>query len=368
MNTSDTLEIAYPRSRFRRTILNLLGRVLLRLLTRLQVQGMENLPAEGPVILAGNHLSNLEPMLMAVLPNRPVELIGAGDLPFVGLIDQIVDFYGYIPVKRGSLDRNAMNKALGILNQGGVLGIYPEGGIWNPGHMRAQVGVSWLSHKAQAPVVPIGFSGFQMILSKIFKLKRPHIKMRIGKPIPALSIEDENQTIKEVYQEYADMVLEQIRALVDPQDFLLIPDHTEYSLQVLVEKNDRTMETVEVSGSDALAQFLFTPIIIDALAVNLKKPVHALYPKEQPRWNKQFSDALKEVIDVLSEFPGFLTYRLGMEQGQQAATAVREVLQLLESVSESDQIVVIDASAHATYLDGRIEEKSHQYRILPDPR
>ena len=162
MNTSDTLEIAYPRYRFRRTILNLLGRVLLRLLTRLQVQGMENLPAEGPVILAGNHLSNLEPMLMAVLPNRPVELIGAGDLPFVGLIDQIVDFYGYIPVKRGSLDRNAMNKALGVLNQGGVLGIYPEGGIWNPGHMRAQVGVSWLSHKTQAPVVPIGFSGFQM--------------------------------------------------------------------------------------------------------------------------------------------------------------------------------------------------------------
>ncbi len=358
-------EIPYPRYPFRRKALNLLGRTLIHLLTRLQISGLENIPSSGPVILAGNHLSNLEPMLLAVVPGRFVELIGAGDLPFLGLIDKIVAFYGFIPINRGNLDRLAMNKALSVLEQGGVLGIFPEGGVWDPGHMKAQMGVAWLSHRAHAPVVPIGFSGFQNGLSRALKLKRPRLQMKVGKLIPALSIEDEDRPIKMLYQDYADMVLEQIRALVDPQDFLLIPEHNQYSLQVFIGENDRSMESAELQGSEALAQFLFSKVMLDSLAVNLKKPVQTLYPKDQTRTNKQFSEALQAVIDVLQENPGFFTYRLGMERGQQAENALRDLAMLLARASESDHTLVIDASVHSQYPDGRIEDKSHQYRILP---
>ena len=367
MNKPEEFEILYPRNTFRRKVMNLVGRGLVRLLTRLEISGLENIPSEGPVILAANHVSNLEPILMAVYPRRQVELMGAGDLPFEGFIDPIVAYYGFIPVNRGNLDRKAINQALGVLKQGGVLGIFPEGGIWSPGQMQAQVGVAWLSHRAQASVLPIGFSGFQNSMTKALKLKRPHLKMKIGKPIPALSIQNGSQAIKMVYQEYADMVLMQIKALVDPRDFLLVSQHTDYKLQVFIGESDSSMRTVSISGSDALAQFLFTPVMLNSLVKNLKKPVQALYPKEQPRWNKQFSKAIQAVLDLLAENPGFFTYRMGVEKGVQAQKALNELKGLLESANESGQTVILDASSVSSYPNGRVEEESHQYRIDPEP-
>lgn len=366
MKTTEEFEITYPRYVFRRKVLNLVGRGLLRLLTHPQVCGLENIPAEGPVILAGNHVSTLEPLLMAVYPRRQVELIGAGDLPFEGLIDQIVAFYGFIPINRGNLDRKAMTKALGVLKQDGVLGIYPEGGTWNPGNMKAQVGVSWLSHRAQAPVVPIGFSGFRNSLTRALRFERPVVQMNVGNPIPALKLEDETRTIKDTYQDYADMVLQQINALVDPQDFLLVPQHSEYQLHVQVEGGDNARENLEIAGADALAEFLYTPVMLNSLAKNLKKPVQPLYPTDQPRQNHQFSEALKAVLDVLAENPAFFTYRLGVGKGYEAESALRQVLQLLESAQKSAKTVILDASSRLRFSDGRVEEKSHQYRITPN--
>lgn len=366
MNTSDNYEITYPRLNFRRKAINLFARGLLRLLARPTVSGLENIPAEGPVILAGNHVSTLEPLLMAVYPKRLVELVGAGDMPFEGLIDQLVDYYGFIPINRGILDRDAMNKALGILKQGGVLGIYPEGGTWNPGRMKAQVGVAWLSHKGQAPVVPIGFSGFRNGLARALKLKRPKIEMRVGTPIPALQVENDDRPIKDVYQEYADLVLERIKTLVDPADVILVPVQSDYELRAGIENENGSVEEAQIVGSDALAEMLFMPVMLDSLAVNLKKPVQPLYPTEQHRQNQQFSKALTGVFEVLAVNPGFLTYRLGFERGRQAENAMRDLLQMLERVQKSGKTIILDASTKSRFADGRVEEKSQQYRILPD--
>ena len=121
--------IPYPRFRVRRTLMRLLTRALLRLLTRVKIEGLENIPDEGPVILAGNHVAVLEAVLMTVIPKRLVEPIGAGDMPFEGIFDKIVTYYGYIPINRGNLDRKGMNQALDVLKQGGMVGIFPEGGV-----------------------------------------------------------------------------------------------------------------------------------------------------------------------------------------------------------------------------------------------
>ncbi len=367
MNTPEDFEIPYPRYTFRRRAMNLLGRTMIRVLTRGKISGLENIPPNGPVILAGNHVSTLEPMLMAVFPNRQVELLGAGDLPFEGLIDNIVAFYQFIPVNRGNLDRKAMSQALGVLRQGGVLGIFPEGGTWNPGHMKAQVGVAWLSHKAHAPIIPIGFSGFQNSFSKALKLKRPRLQMKVGKLIPALTMNGDDDPLKTVYQDFADMVLQEINKLVDPKDFLLIPEQTDYSLEVLTGKSENAMTVANIRTPDALAQFLFSPILLNSLAKNLKKPVLPLFPFEQPRWNQQFSTAIEAVLDVLTENPGFFTYRLGMEQGHHVETALKDVFALLRTARDSGETVIINTNARLKYSDGRVEEKFHQYRILQEP-
>lgn len=67
--------------------------------------------------------------------------------------------YNFIPVNRGNTDGTALRSAVGVLEQGGVLGIFPEGGIWEAERSRAQKGVSWISGIAETRVVPVGFGG-----------------------------------------------------------------------------------------------------------------------------------------------------------------------------------------------------------------
>jgi len=365
MNNKQSPKIAYPRFQIRRTILNVLSRGLLRLFSKLSVSGLENIPKEGPVILAGNHVSTLEPMLMATLPKRLVELLGAGDIPFEGFIDNLVAFYGFIPVNRGNIDRDAMNQALEVLKQNGVLGIYPEGGTWKPGQMKAQVGVAWLSSKAQAVVVPIGFSGFQNSLSRLMKFERPKLEMKVGQPIPPLTIHESKQPIKEIYQDYADMVLERIKALVDPKEFLLLPERSEYSLQVLTGNDQQALQEVQLTGANALAEFFFSPVLLNSFISNLKKPIESLYPKEQARNSADFSTALQSVLDVLKDNPGFFTYRMGIERGHQVERAVEGLIDILNHAKGSTQRVFLKARAQFHYPDGRIEEKAHDYDIKP---
>lgn len=358
MKTKNNQTIPYPRLTIRRKILGIIGKTLLAILTRPQVEGIENIPKEGPVILAGNHVSTLEPVFMFLHSKPPVEPMGAGDMPFEGVIDHIVNFYGYIPVNRGKLDRNAMNQALSVLNQKGFLGIYPEGGTWDPGNMPAQIGVAWLSHKAQARVVPIAFSGFRGSWGKIFKLKRPKLGMTVGKVIPPLNAENDPRPIKEIYQEYADTVLERIHELVDPADMLAVPCKSEFDLLALSTHG----ETIPLPGNDVVAQFFHNPVLLDSLFINLKRPIKVLYPGEQKRSRSEFIRALESIPEVLEENAGFFTYRLGMERGMQLQEALQNLKRFLEALPAGEGLV-LRANARYQYRDGRVETISSDYDL-----
>ena len=348
----------YPRLILRRKILGALGRFLLKVFARPRIEGLENIPEEGPVILAGNHVSSLEPAFMFLFTDRQVEPIGAGDMPFDGALDLIVNFYGYIPINRGQLDRKAMNKALSVLEQDGFLGIYPEGGTWNPGNMHAHIGVSWLSHKGQAKVVPIGFSGFRDSFGKVFKFKRPVFIMKVGEAIPALSTENDGRPIKEIYQEYADHVMERVRELIDPAEFLEIPSETEFALDILKE-NDKVST---LPGHDTIAQFFHNQVMLESLLNNLKKPIKLLFPEEQERTIPGFVQALRASLEILQENAGFFTYRFGMERGRELEAAIRRLIEFLENESGDHEIRLL-AKARYRYPDGRVEELSHTYEL-----
>jgi 1-acyl-sn-glycerol-3-phosphate acyltransferase len=77
---TDTLK--YPQNRWARFVLRGLGRLLLPLLTRTAITGMENFPPHGPVILIGNHTAAMEAVLMIIVAPRQVEVLGNGDIPF----------------------------------------------------------------------------------------------------------------------------------------------------------------------------------------------------------------------------------------------------------------------------------------------
>ena len=352
--------LPYPRFQVRRKILGFLGRGIIRLLTRTRIEGIENIPGEGPVILAGNHTAYIEPILITVFPRRLVEPIGAGDLPFEGIIGPLVSLYGFIPLNRGNLDRKGLYKALDVLKQGGVIGIFPEGGTWAPGKMQPQIGVALLSQRTGAPVVPIGFSGLQGSFERALKLKRPKLLMRVGKPIPALEpangISDKEQLLG-----YSHKVLDAVFDLITEEDKELIPVESCYSFSL--EIGDE--KSPDFSWGSAFAHFLHAPVLLESLRLNLKLPVGALYEQDGSVPISAVQTALSAIVDYLKINPAFFTYRFGKEEGEQTVLGVREMQALMEKVKKAGKIIRFSTQEEITYKDGRLEKNEKRFRIEP---
>lgn len=352
--------IPYPRFQIRRAVLRFLARGLLRLLTRTTVEGLENIPNEGPVILAGNHAAYLDPVLITVIPKRLVEPIGAGDLPFEGIIDNLVSYYGYIPVNRGNLDRKGMNQALDVLKQGGVISIFPEGGLWAPGKMLPHTGVALLSQRTGAPVVPIGFSGLKGALKRVVQLKRPKLLMRVGEVIPAL-IDSGGRPDKEQLQATSHQVLNAIYSLISEEEKELQPVELSYTLSLEVAGK----QISDPPWGSAFARFLHSPSLLNSFKKNLKLPVGALFEQERSVDMAAMQVALAAVADYLQVNPAFFTYRFGMEEGNQVAVGIHELQALLEESNAAGDPVRLSTQEVVTYKDGRLETSRKHFAIEP---
>lgn len=352
--------IPYPRLQVRRRLLRFLIRGLLRLLTRTKIEGLEKIPKEGPVILAGNHAAFLEPVLMAVIPKRLVEPIGAGDLPFEGILDKLVSYYGFIPVNRGNLDRTGVNQALDVLKQDGVIGIFPEGGVWAPGRMPPQIGVALLSQRAGAPVVPIGFSGLKGSFQQALQLKHPRLRMRIGEVIPALEASDGGVN-KDQLLAYSRHVLNAIYALISEEEKSLIPMEAYYSLSLKVAGK----EIPDLPWGSAFARFLHSPLLLDSFKKNLKLPVGGLYEQDGIVDTAAMQTALNAVMDYLKVNPAFFTYRFGMEEGNRVAEGTQELQSLLDKANAAGKVVRLDTHEVIAYKDGRLETSERHFVIGP---
>ena len=110
--------VRYPRRRVQRSVVRLLGRALVPLLTRTTVTGREHFPAGGPLLVVGNHIATMEVVLMVVYAPWQLEMLGPGDVPPPPAMDAIARFYGYTPINRGSVDRAPLRHTLGVLAQG----------------------------------------------------------------------------------------------------------------------------------------------------------------------------------------------------------------------------------------------------------
>jgi 1-acyl-sn-glycerol-3-phosphate acyltransferase len=165
----------------------------LRLLARTTVTGEENMPATGAAILASNHLSVLDSFYLPFHLTRPVTFAAKSEY-FTGKrpTDRVVGAY-LRATKQLSVDRDGaraaqemLDAALGLLNEGALFGIYPEGTRSPDGRLyRGRTGVGWLALHSGAPVIPVAMVGTEKLLPPGAKVPHPgRIEIRIGKPLP----------------------------------------------------------------------------------------------------------------------------------------------------------------------------------------
>ncbi|MEV8306443.1 lysophospholipid acyltransferase family protein [Streptomyces flavidovirens] len=123
-----------------------------------RVLGAWRVPMSGPVILAVNHSHMIDgPMLMGTAP-RPVHFLIKKEA-FVGPLDPFLRGIGQLKVDRTSADRTAISNALGVLADGGVLGIFPEGTRGEGDFASLRAGLSYFAVRSGAPIVPVAVLG-----------------------------------------------------------------------------------------------------------------------------------------------------------------------------------------------------------------
>jgi 1-acyl-sn-glycerol-3-phosphate acyltransferase len=164
----------------------------LRLLARPEVFGLENVPESGAAILASNHLSLLDSVYLPLMLNRPITFAAKSEY-FTGTrpVERIAGAY-LRATKQLSVDRTGtraaqemLEAALGLLRQGVLFGIYPEGTRSPDGRLyRGRTGIGWLALHSGAPVIPVAMVGTDKLLPPGHKVPRPgRIQVRIGKPL-----------------------------------------------------------------------------------------------------------------------------------------------------------------------------------------
>lgn len=191
MKLSETI-LSDPRNRKRyyftetpaRRVMIALARGLLRLFAAWKVEGLENLPAEGPVVLAANHLTNFDPFLVQFALPRPVFFMGKAELFANPLIEPLLRQLGGFPVYRGAQDEWAMRHAQTVLERGQVLGIFPEGSrSAGKGLKPGKTGAARLALAVKCPILPLALDGTQRIFQRF--PRRGKVSLTIGTPILA---------------------------------------------------------------------------------------------------------------------------------------------------------------------------------------
>jgi len=127
---------------------------------RWQVFGRQYLPATGGAIIAANHNSAWDPILLGCAIDREIHYMGKEEIFHKPIGAWFFSSLHAFPVKRGSVDRRAIRRALDILKAGQLVGIFPEGTRVESGKkVEPQAGIALLALKAQVPVVPVGLKG-----------------------------------------------------------------------------------------------------------------------------------------------------------------------------------------------------------------
>lgn len=220
------------RRRFLRFLIRVIGFQWLAKVD--QVEGLENIPAEGPAILMINHIAFIDPIaVLHVIPKRniiPMAKIEVYNYPLIGIFPRM---YGVIPVRREEVDRRAIQTALDVLQAGEIILVAPEAHR-APQLQNGKEGVAYLGSRSGVPIIPvaidhtIGFPAFRF--SK--RWSEPGAQIRFGRPFRFLP-------------ELKHARSEMLRKMTDEAMYVLASMLPEYRRGVYNDLTKATLETFE---------------------------------------------------------------------------------------------------------------------------
>jgi len=197
----------YPRRRVVRSILRGATSTLLHILSKVEVRGVENIPRDGPVIIAPNHFTFIDPPIILATSPRIVEFVGGADrINSPKWSRMIPGMWGFIPAYRGAYSRSTLRHSLGILKQDGVMGIFPEGGSWAGLLRPARPGMAFMAANSGAPVVPVSIEGAEHVLTK----KRERLRVIYHAPVAAPVVDGRGRVRRASLDDFGTQIMARI--------------------------------------------------------------------------------------------------------------------------------------------------------------
>ncbi len=171
------------RRRFLRFLIRVIGTNLLAKIDK--IEGLENVPTDGPAILMINHIAFIDPLVVIhAVPRNivPLAKFEVYNYPLIGIFPRL---WGVIPVRREGFDRHAVQQIMDVLASGEIVLVAPEGTRSPDGQlMRAKEGVAYLASRSAVPIIPVAIDGTIGFPALPFShpWRAPGVCIRFGKP------------------------------------------------------------------------------------------------------------------------------------------------------------------------------------------
>lgn len=188
-----------------------------KLVYNFHIEGVENIPQDRPLVMASNHRSYADPVILTMPMKRPVTYMAKEELFKNKLFGWFITKLGAFPVKRGAGDMQVIDDSIAILNSGRNLVIFPEGTRSKDGKVgKGKTGVALIAAKSGADVIPCG------IIFEGEKLKfRSKLTLRFGKVIPAeeIAVEDASpRALKDVKKRIMGAITELVEGTAEVKE------------------------------------------------------------------------------------------------------------------------------------------------------
>jgi 1-acyl-sn-glycerol-3-phosphate acyltransferase len=198
-------------------ICNFLQKITLKWFANFEVSGQENVPPVGPLIVVSNHLSNIDPSILAVSVSRRLKFLAKSNLFSGPFISTLLRWYGAYPLNRDRIDVTSFKWALNQLRYDGVISIFPEGTRSNGSMIKAKPGVARLVQMSDATILPVAITGTEHI-GNAMRVVNPtgNIKVNIGSPFSLPKIDGTIDSA--ILKSMTDMIMERISLLL-PENY-----------------------------------------------------------------------------------------------------------------------------------------------------
>jgi 1-acyl-sn-glycerol-3-phosphate acyltransferase len=187
-------------------------RALAGFLAPWRLVGAENIPRTGGYIVVANHINWKDPPWIEFALGRAIRYMGKRELFQTPVIGFVLRAIGAFPVRRGEIDRGALQMALKVLAAGQPLGFFPEGHRSESGQLiRGRPGVAYVAQRSGAPIIPLAVSGTRR--ARLGAFWNRDILFRVGTPFRAadLGVRLDDQ------QALADAIMRRVGALLPPE-------------------------------------------------------------------------------------------------------------------------------------------------------